>query len=560
MSQPLARALHHRSYQLELGQQNQHSTNIKKIYPAKSPSKLDGDFVLPIDKLEIGMYVSELDVPWVNTNFMLQGLLIESKKDIENISFYSNSVTVSPARSRDGLFASAVPVPQEKLPNIGLTQPQNSSVDKVANRTSTINTGTTRVERADGFKKDLNKSGFVAFVSQLFNLKISFPIPFSSTIQRRGNYKPSKGIKHGQPQPAQELIEIRNKVLASKAIRIQFKRDKDVPNDIVNHQATSALSVESPAAKLSQSDLSIAAERSLSHAYNASEFMGEIELTKKASQSIVASIIRNPEAMQLVSNIKKLSNASFQHAVDVSLMMVELGREMCLPEETLIEVGIGGLMHDVGEDKMPPESTHNKNLDKNLDFITKYKAYKDHISASDRIMENTSYSNIVKQIVSNHHEHYDGTGYPRGISGSQIGIYGLMANIVDSYVSLTTGRSCDKKLTPSKAIGLMYKEKGKAFHPQILDQFIQAIGTYPVGSIVKLSTGHTAIVIKQNKSKKLKPIIMLVRDKNDNEIKEKTYINMAELKPKDDELKIVKELHADKSGIDVGALLSSIST
>jgi putative nucleotidyltransferase with HDIG domain len=224
---------------------------------------------------------------------------------------------------------------------------------------------------------------------------------------------------------------------------------------------------------------------------------------------VVDSVTRNPDAMQLVSKIKDFDKNSYQHALDVALMMIAFGRELCLPKEDLVEAGLGGLLHDIGEVKPPDETAVAR-----IKNIMKYKIYKEHIEAGAKIISMDQHSDIVKQIVANHHERYDGSGYPKGLKTNEPGFYGHMIAIVDTYVCLVTGRSCDKPMMPSMALGYLVSQQGKKLHPALVNQFVQLIGVYPVGSLVRLSNGEVGIVIKQNKLRRLKPVVMIVMNKD----------------------------------------------
>ena len=121
-------------------------------------------------------------------------------------------------------------------------------------------------------------------------------------------------------------------------------------------------------------------------------------------------------------------------------------------------------------------------------------------------------------LASLHHERFDGSGYPRGLRGDAIAMPGLIAGIVDTYDTLTAPRPFGESMSPGNALSLLLKERGKQFHPALVEQFIQCMGVFPVGSVVELNSGEIAIVIAQNVVRRMQPRIMVVQDAKGNRL------------------------------------------
>jgi HD-GYP domain-containing protein (c-di-GMP phosphodiesterase class II) len=169
-----------------------------------------------------------------------------------------------------------------------------------------------------------------------------------------------------------------------------------------------------------------------------------------------------------------------------------------------------GLLQDVGKLKLPSElATRGPTNDAEREL------YRTHVNHSVRILSDTpGLPQELPGLASLHHERFDGTGYPRGLRGSAIAISGLIAGIVDSFDTLTAPKPFGDNLSPANALSLIYKERGKGFHPALVEQFIQCIGVFPVGSVVELNSGEVAIVIAQNMVRRMQPRIMVVQDAN----------------------------------------------
>ena len=120
----------------------------------------------------------------------------------------------------------------------------------------------------------------------------------------------------------------------------------------------------------------------------------------------------------------------------------------------------------------------------------------------------------VAEIILQHHERQDGTGYPNGLKGSEISVDGAIAAIVDSFSALTSERCFAEPMAPSSALNHLHELRGQSFHDGLVEQFIQCIGVYPLGSAVEMNTGEIGIVMTQNDQRRLQPCVMLVLDRD----------------------------------------------
>lgn len=152
-------------------------------------------------------------------------------------------------------------------------------------------------------------------------------------------------------------------------------------------------------------------------------------------------------------------------------------------------------------------------------------------------------------MVKTHHERFDGTGYPHGMSGTSIPMFGRIAAIVDSYDAMTSDRSYKKAITPHQALRVLYSECNKVFQEELVEQFIQCLGVYPTGSLVELTSGEVGIVISQNRMRRLRPKIMLILDSNKVALKGFETIDL-DRKDTARQLEISKSIDPGSYGID----------
>jgi hypothetical protein len=128
----------------------------------------------------------------------------------------------------------------------------------------------------------------------------------------------------------------------------------------------------------------------------------------------------------------------------------------------------------------------------------------------DALRKSMTIDPSVEQGILQHHERIDGSGYPQGLQGKEIGIYGRMTAIADCFAALITDRPYAKAVAPQEALMLMSKWCGTSFHEALLEQFVQAIGVFPVGSLVELSNDEIAVVLAHNRVRRLEPRVLVL--------------------------------------------------
>jgi HD-GYP domain-containing protein (c-di-GMP phosphodiesterase class II) len=232
----------------------------------------------------------------------------------------------------------------------------------------------------------------------------------------------------------------------------------------------------------------------------------------EAAVQITDSVVRNPDAMALLIKLQEKSGATLSRAAEISVMMTIFGRFLQLPPDRLEVLGMLGLLQDVGKLKLPTELATNGPRN-----AAEVELYRTHVDHSVEILSNTpGLSTELPGLASLHHERFDGSGYPRGLRGGGIALFGLIAGLVDTFDTLTAPPPFGENMSPSNALNVLYKGRGKQFHPALVEQFIQCVGVFPVGSVVELNSGEVAIVIAQNLVRRLQPRIMVVKDARGN--------------------------------------------
>src|SRR6266446_3782492 len=330
---------------------------------------------VPVAELKMGMYVAELDRPWIETPFIFQGFYLESDEQLETLKQYCKTVFVDP-------------------------DPPKLAEPLALKSRAPASTAASQL--------DLSRLGKVRYVEQA---------PVEREVRHAGiAYKATTK-------------------LASEAVQaVRAGRSLDAPS------------------------------------------------VEQAVSSMTESVLRNPDALLLFSQLKEKGDYTTSHAVDVAVYMTAFGRFLQLPTEDISLLGYLGLLQDVGKTRLPTELLNKRNRLSE----TEYALAKQHVQHSIEILRETpGLPPRLPEFAALHHERQDGSGYPKGLKGKDIGLLGSIAGIVDTFDALTARRPYAEPVPPSAALSMLYKWRGSFFDPVLIEQFIRCIGIFPLGSTVE---------------------------------------------------------------------------
>ena len=244
---------------------------------------------------------------------------------------------------------------------------------------------------------------------------------------------------------------------------------------------------------------------------------------KNAANKMVDSIARNPDAMVWVCKIKDKDEHTYHHSVRASVWAIAYGRHLGLSKEDLQTLALGVLLCKVGKTKLPSEllSAAGQLTADDVKLVKKHVDYGVEI-----LKETPGIPDEVISIVWCHNERHDGSGYPRRLSGDQIPFLAKIAGVVDYYETLTNPRPDIKPLTSSEAMAKLHDQRGNLFQHEVAEEFIQAIGIYPTGTIVQLSSGEVGVITEQNPQRRLRPVVTLVLDEHKKPLRIRRIINL----------------------------------
>ncbi len=352
--------------------------------------------------LKVGVYVTQLDRPWIDTPFLFQGFKVRTQEDLKLLNEYCSFVYIDPQKGED------IPTDLEPASDDG---------------------------------------------GRMEKLLASEPHPrYKDAVSADQEMVVAKQIHQ---RATEEVVSLLNDVEQGKEINV-------------------------PGAK---------------------QVVGEI----------VESIIRNPDAFSWLTRLKTKDSYTYKHCLDVCALTITFGRYIGLPKEDLERLGLAALFFDIGKLKLPLDLLNK------ADSLTPQEAavMKTHVRHSAQVLSKTSgVPEDVLEAVRCHHERHDGSGYPRRLSGDEIPIFARMIAITDVYDALISERPYGEQVSQVQAIGMLYQWRDTLFQEALVEQFIQCIGAYPVGSLVEITTGEIGVVLSHNRALRLQPKVLLVLDRS----------------------------------------------
>lgn len=420
--------------------------------------------MVSVAHLEKGMYVSELDRPWLESPFIFQGFRITNHNEITQLQKVCEYVFVDQEKS-------AAAIPKHAIFNIASAKPK-----KVAN---------------------------------------------ASPITQ---------------------IKIESKI-ADKRPKTKTPSKKAIPqNYLVNFEE------ELPQAQQSYHESYACIARLIEEARAGSSLNSQAVI--EHVNHLADSVIRHPDALLLLSNLRQKSDFVIQHAMNVCILSLVFGRQLGLDETKLKELGIGALLHDIGETLIPTDL-----LLKTGEYTTaENKIRHSHTSQGASLLQ--QFGGIPQSAIAiarDHHERTDGSGYPNALRGSEIDFFTRIVTITDVYDMATSGLYNNPAVTSTSALKKMYELRQRFFDAELIEKFIQCIGIYPIGSVVEFTSGEVGIVISAEPGKRLTPKVLLVRDRFERVMSPPKLLKMSLFLERGikDRYKITRVAKAEKYGINV---------
>ncbi|MGE5384617.1 MAG: HD-GYP domain-containing protein [Betaproteobacteria bacterium] len=419
------------------------------------------------------MFVADLDRPWLETPFLLQGFLITEDRQIALLRQYCKTVEVDFSRSASNLKRShPKPAPAK-------------TADPAAKK---LQFRTVEDARPDDF----------AAICRMLREKPS---------RDRYAEPPAVSAIDGQSRLEPELLYSAPIVDDVKRTLQSIRETQNPENAEKLHQVGSLVS------------------------------------------ELAESVQRNPDAMLWLTRLKTTDRYSYDHAVDVSVHLMIFGRFLNLAPRVVQALGLAGMLQDIGKVDISQDILNKRDhLDEE-----EYALIQSHVASSlEMLIGQPGFGPEVLDIVAGHHERHDGSGYPRRLQGEKISLTAELSGLIDVYCAMTRNRAYNTAISHHRALEALISTRGTKFREPLVDQFIQCMGLYPVGTMVELNSGEVGVVIQQNRVRRLLPrvLIVLASDKSMERYPRTLDLMMRPETATGDPYRILRSLPPDAYGID----------
>lgn len=456
--------------------------------------------IVAAQDVRIGMFVSELDRPWLESPFLLQGFLVEDQDTLDQLRSVCRFVYVDRARSTGDAWRPPAPEPTADAASRGASLASFQVSAEVRRRPPDF-FALLRSLRAANRTPPADEGG----VSAVPWCHI-YPDPPASRPQVAAEARPDDYAtgSSGRPLVTGGGASARRgggRLTADDEVRsggagpvgmVHLEPTVPVEEEIV----TALPLVEEAHTLLEQVAQDV--QRSLNP---------DLERLRGVVSELVLSVARNPDALVWLSRLRQTDQYSYDHSLDVSAHVMIFGRYLGLGDESIAALGMAGMLQDVGKLRLPVRLLQKAGPVSPRE----YEIFKTHVEYSLQILADSPHASPqVLEIVARHHERCDGSGYPRGLSGSAVGLMGEIAGVCDMYCAMTRERPYGEAASSQAALDAVRAQRGTRFSESTVDQFVQCIGLYPVGTLVELNTGEVAVVVAQNRIRRLKPRVMIL--------------------------------------------------
>ncbi|WP_374402761.1 HD-GYP domain-containing protein [Niveibacterium sp.] len=442
-------------------------------------------------ELELGMFVAELDRPWLETPFLMQGFLIESDQQLAQLRGLCRIVLIDRERSESRHMRAKVVAPNPPAPALPPTERPLTMVSQAA--------PTDFFQLLKLLKAyDSESAETVRGEAPVFAWSVSRGARSVGGTELEPGPVAQAGVWAWLRARARKLRRREASSEAESDVVEDISSDHPYPIDVPLEQELLAAAPIHAEAMLAVKDILRDVER---------QAPPDLGRAREVVQDMMHSVTRHPDALLWLTRLKRTDRYTYDHALDCSTYMMVFARHLGLPQDRIAMLGMAGMLFDIGKLRLSARLLAKATALTPLE----YDLFKTHVDSAVQILRaDASIDLALVDVVARHHERLDGSGYPSGLSGEAIGVFGEMAGIVDTFCAMTRHRSWRPALSSQQGLEALIGLRDERFSAGLVDQFVQCIGIYPAGTLVELNSGEVAVVVAQNRIRRLKPRVMVL--------------------------------------------------
>lgn len=266
---------------------------------------------------------------------------------------------------------------------------------------------------------------------------------------------------------------------------------------------------------------------------------------------IIESVVRSPDASMWLMAQRRGEAYPVGHPLNCCALILMFSRFLSFPPEIMLSLAKAALVFDIGMWRLD----QNYYIKRDVLIEDARNIIEEHVLIGLEYLSESGFIDIDASLaITHHHERFDGNGYPRRVRGDKVSLMGFMLQIADTFDALCSRRSHQSQHTVHEAQRILYEGRGTVFPEEVLEYFFQAIGVYPTGSLVELSTGEIAAVSGQADNSRLYPWVVPVLDPNGGPIEARSEVWTGDLIKQESPVKIVRGLRASECPVRIDSI------
>lgn len=229
----------------------------------------------------------------------------------------------------------------------------------------------------------------------------------------------------------------------------------------------------------------------------------DLAIPTEFAKKLISSLERNHNALMCLTRIREKDTYLLEHSLNVAIILANFARHLQFDDTVVTELALAGFVHDIGKIKIPDEILHKPSRLNKQEMTV----MRNHVLYGIQTLEEMDLPEHIIRTMSEHHERLDGKGYPKGLKSAEISQYGQMIAVCDVYDAIVADRCYKAGESSKRAMQILLKDSPEKYDRELVQKFIQCVGIYPTGSLVKLDNEQIALVVGQAENQPLKPMV-----------------------------------------------------